>query len=165
MAVVRLVHGLTISNEQMTDLVVFPAYLAVKPEGISPAQTRPGGIEVGLEDVGRRHIRHPASLGRQLVRGQGTRPETCEDGNGSECTEHHAQNVMYHTIGAFAHDQSTAGGCWQMIRKLSEDSSAVSNQSSAPQTTFEGGFRLSTLHSKLTQGGLKRSPASEDPDL
>ena len=80
----------------MSNLVIFPAHLAVEPEGISPAQTRPRGIKVALQDIRWRHIRHPASLGRQLTGSLDARPETCEDRNGSECTEHHAHHAMYH---------------------------------------------------------------------
>ena len=71
----------------MTNLVVVPAYFAIKPEGIPSAQTRPGGIEVVLQDVRGRHVRHPTSLGRQLIRCLCARAETCEDRNGSEYTE------------------------------------------------------------------------------
>jgi len=71
----------------MTDLVVVPAYFAIKPEGISPTQARPRGIEAALEDIRRRHVRHSASLGRQLVGCLGARPETCEDRNSTEYTK------------------------------------------------------------------------------
>ena len=74
----------------MTNLVVFPAYFTVEPKGISPAQAGPRGVEVTLQDVRWRHIRHTAALGRQQSGHLDTRLETCEDRNDSECTEQHA---------------------------------------------------------------------------
>ena len=90
MAMLRLVYESYTANLQATNLVVFPAYFAIEPEGISSAQTRPGGIKATLQNVRRGHVGHPASLGRQLIRYLGARPEACED---SDCGEHSKQHA------------------------------------------------------------------------
>lgn len=95
----------------MTNLVVVPTYFAIEPKRISSTQTRPGGIEGALQDVRRRHIRHPASLGRQLIGCLGARPETREDCDGSEYTEQYAQHAVIHGLHG-------TGGSWEMMTKL-----------------------------------------------
>lgn len=65
----------------------------------------------------------------------------------------------------FAHDRDPTGGCWEMIAKLSEAPALFqTGRRQHHEHPLEDGFLLTSCF-EIVRGGVKRSPASEDPGL